>query len=179
MRYHFLVASIFSILTFPIYGQNTAPEDVHNESLLEAQRYTAYTFMHALERNQIEKAFALIDSTFAKGKPSYIDSLGSFIKELSKYKDTTILSIVIVWPESKFNTYRCRYYNTNGEFFYMDLYLSTGRPFSLIQRIVKIPEAKLKKDRLDLAKYLKAHQNDTAEPVPPPQSPPPGVHKQR
>ena len=173
MRYRFLAVGILSIITLSMNGQSTDSEDRHNHALLETQRETAYTFMHALQNNQIEKAFALIDKACARSKPSYKDSLTSFGEELSKYKDTTVLFIVIVWPESKFNTYRCRYSNTNGDFFYMDLYLSSGRPFSLIQRITKIPEAVLEKDRRDLAMYRVEHQNDTVPPVPPPQSSPP------
>jgi len=169
----FLFACVLFISALPSFAQGTEPVDQRNEALLSAQLVTANNFMRALEKNQPEKALALIDTAYAKSKPSYKDSLMSFIRELSKYRDTTVLSVVIVWPEPQFNTYRCRYYNEHGEFFYIDLFLSTGKPFSLIQRIVKTPEAELEKDRRELAKYLKEHQNDAGPDALPDQSPPP------
>lgn len=165
-----LICLILSV-TIHSQAQTGAPPDVGNEALLNQQLHTAYKFAHSLETGQIDTTVAYIDPLVLRNQLSYRDTLIAYSLELSKLLDSTRLSIVTGWPEKKYNTYRCRYYNTKGEFFYIDLYMNVGQPNSTIQKIVKIPASVLKADRDALAKRLKENPHPPA----PPKYPPPGV----
>ncbi len=153
------------------HSQN-APVDYHNPVVQNGQSQTTYKFMQFLETGQIDSALKLISPVYLKSKKNFKSSLVSYHKELLKYVDTTILSVVIVYSEDNYNTYRCRYYTNKGEYFYIDLYFNVGRPNSLIAKIWKKSEKELIAERKALAKRVK--EEEKTGPIPPP-FPPPGV----
>ena len=173
MQRNIILASL--VLLSGTYGHSqNASADYNNPFVQNGQRRTTDKFLQFLETGQVDSALKLISPTYLKSRKKYKSSLASYHKELLKYLDTTILSVVIVYPETRYNTYRCRYYNTKGEYFYIDLYFSVGRPNSLIEKILKKPENELTDERIALAKSLK--EGEKTEPLPPPPFPPPGVN---
>lgn len=164
---------IVALIACEIGHSQSIPADYHNPVVQKGHRNTTDNFMNFLEQGKVDEALSLIDTSFLRTKTKYKDSLIVYYKELAKYLKTTRLSVVIVYPESKYNTYRCRYYNEKGEFFYIDLYYSVGHPNSLIKRIWKKSEKELIKERKELAKRVK--EEEKTGPPPPPKLPPPGV----
>src|ERR1700743_970853 len=159
MLSHCLCCSYLLLFAVVVQAQSDSPPDMDNDVLLKSQRQTAFQFMHALERRDISKAVSLLDPNLIGSHPTYKDSLIAFAGELTRYLGETKLSIVTVWPEFAFNTYRCRYSNVSGDYFYMDLYFAVGRPKSLVLRIVKVPEAVLKADRAELERSVQERQD--------------------
>ena len=132
--------------------------------------------MWLLEANKPAEGIKLIDVAYLNTKKNYLDTLRVYSKELSGYIKTTNLSIVGVYPEEGSNTFRCRYSNKAGDYFYIDLYLDASDPRSAIKKIVKVPSKVLEKDRKELARsqeYEKKH--GVPQPPPPPKFDPPGV----
>jgi hypothetical protein len=171
----YLFAFTLTVLT-TVAGQAQKlqlPADYNNPAVEQGQRVSTDIFIKLLEQGKVDAALKLIDTSFLKTKKHYQDSLTAFAKELSKYLKSTQLSVVIVYPENKYNTYRCRYYNKNGEFFYIDLYFAVGQPNSLIKKIWKKPESELAKERKELAK--RAKEEEKTGPPQPPKLPPPGI----
>jgi hypothetical protein len=129
-----LLFIFFLTISTTIHSQSTTPVDYHNPLFRNGQKSTAYRFMKFLENGEIDSALRLIDTSFITAKKKYKDSLTLYYKELSKYFKTTQLSVVIVYPEHKYNTYRCRYYSEKGDFFYIDLYYKVSQPNSRIAK---------------------------------------------
>ena len=151
----------------------TIPADYQDPSVKKKQRQSADYFIKLLEQGKVDDALNLIDTSFLKAKNNYRDSLTAYYKELSKYLKTTKLYVVIVYPDNKYNTFRCRYANNKGDFFYIDLYYVVGQSNSSIAKILKVPEKELEKDRKELAKRIK--EEEKTGPPPPPKLSPPGV----
>jgi len=146
------------------------------DAVYKQQLETAYAFMWLLEANKPAEGIKLIDVTYLNAKKNYLDTLKAYSKELSGYLKTTRLSIVGVFPEEGSNTFRCRYGNQTGDYFYIDLYMDASNPRSAIKKIVKVPSKVLEKDRKELARakeYEKKH--GVPQPPPPPGNDPPGV----
>lgn len=162
------------ILVFLFYtGSSQAiPPDYNNPVVNRKQGLTTEKFMKMLEQGRIDSAMKFIDPSFIKTKGKYRDSLFAFHKELVQYLKSTELSIMLVYPEKEYNTYRCRYYTEKGEFFYIDLYYNVGQPNSPITRISKKPAKELAKERKELAERVKEEEG-SGPPQPPP--PPPGM----
>jgi len=167
---HLFILTISITLTG--YSQ-LRPDDYNNPIVQKEQRGTTENFVNLIEQGKVDDAMKLIDTSFLQTKNKYRDSLTAYHKELSKYLKTTKLSLVIVYPESKFNTYRCRYYNEKGEFFYIDIYYNGGQPNSLITKICKKSEKELVKERKELAKRVE--EEEKTGPPQPPLPPPPGI----
>jgi hypothetical protein len=170
-----LVSLICSFIAAIGYSQ-TIPVDYNNPTVQKGQRRTTHAFMKLLEQGKTDDAIKLIDPAFIKKKNAYRDSLHAYSKELSRYLKSTELSVVIVYPESQYNTYRCRYYNEKGTYFYIDLFFNVGQPNSLIARIWKNPEKELIAERKELAKRKKEEEK-TGPPQPPP--PPAFIEKKK
>ena len=145
----------------------TIPAHYQDPDVKKKQRQSTDYFLNLLEQGKIDEALKLIDTSFLKTKNNYKDSLTVYHKELSKYLKTTKLYIVVVYPDEKYNTFRCRYSNKKGDFFYIDLYYIIGQPNSSITKILKIPEKELEGDRKELAKQIK-EQEKTGPPNLPP-----------
>jgi hypothetical protein len=168
LKNRLLVIGILLSSFLSAVSQQGDPTDRHNSAVLVPQDSTTHYFLRALENLQIDRAHALVDPVWAKSKGAFKDSLKKYAAELAKYKGTTQLSVVIVWPDLAFNTFRCRYYNSNGIFFFIDLYFSVGQPASMVRRIDVVPPRELKRQRAAEA-VLKKKPSDNA--VPPPEQP--------
>ena len=151
----------------------TIPADYQDPDVKKRQRQSTDYFLKLLEQGKADDALKLVDTSFLKTKNNYRDSLTAYHKELSKYLRTTKLYVVVVYPDDKYNTYRCRYSNKKGDFFYIDLYYNVGQPNSSIAKILKVPEKELEKDRKELARRIK--EEEKTGPPPPPKLSPPGV----
>jgi hypothetical protein len=172
MRKYFYALTLVFLATVTGYSQQ-APVDYHNTVVQDGQRLSTDAFIKFLEQGEVDNALRLIDTSFLKSKHNYRDSLSAYRQELLKCLKTTQLSIVIVYPNKKYNTYRCRYYNEYGEFFYIDLYYKVGQPNSPIVKIWKKSQKELEDERKELAK--RAKEEEKTGPPQPPKSPPPGV----
>lgn len=131
--------TVLVLFTAAIYAQSV-PVDSHKRIVERAQGLSTEKFLRLLEQGKIDDALPLIDSSFLQSKTHYDDSLTSYHQELSKYLNTSKLSIVVVTPEKKYNTYRCIYHNRKGYNFTIDLYYKKGRSNSKITHIAKGPE---------------------------------------
>jgi len=131
--------TLFVLFTVAIYAQSV-PVDSHKRIVESAQGLNTEKFLRLLEQGQIDDALPLIDSSFLQSKTHYEDTLTSYSQELSKYLSTSKLSIVVVTPDKKYNTYRCIYHNKKGYNFAIDLYYKKGKSGSKIKRIAKKPE---------------------------------------
>jgi hypothetical protein len=167
MEKHFFTLII--TLLFSVWGYSqTIPIDYHNLNIRKAQKTKTDSFIAFLEHKDINNAIKLIDTSFLKTKSNYRDSLTAYAKELSKHLKTTELSVVIVYPDDRYNTYRCRYYNQKGDFFYIDLYYNVGQPNSQIAQIYKKTEKELAKTRRKSTKRAKRKEEMEIPPPPPP-----------
>jgi hypothetical protein len=151
MRKTLYTLAVFILANITINAQSV-PVDSHKRIVARAQVVSTEKFLRLLEQGEIDDAQALIDTSFLRSKTQYRDSLTAYHKELSKYLNTTRLSIVVVTPEKKYNTYRCTYHNKKGDYFYIDLYYKKGKSNSKITRILKKPEQELEKERKDREK---------------------------
>ena len=121
--------------------------DYHKRLVETAQGLSTEKFLRFLEQGQIDDALQLVDTSFSRSKINYADTLTAYHRELSKYLSTTRLSIVVVTPEKKSNTYRCIYHNKKGYHFNIDLYYNKGKSNSPITRIVKNADKGTEKEK--------------------------------
>jgi hypothetical protein len=148
MRKTLCALTVFIVSHVTIYAQSV-PVDHHKRIVETAQGLSTERFLRLLEQGKIDDALQLIDTSFLQSKTHYDDSLTTYHRELSKNLSTSKLSIVVVNPEKKYNTYRCIYHNRKGNNFYIDLYYPKGKSDSKITRISKRPvkePAKAKKE---------------------------------
>jgi len=138
MRKTLFALTVFIVSHVTIYAQSV-PVDSHKRIVEQAQGLSTEKFLRLLEQGKIDDALPLIDSSFLQSKTHYEDTLSTYHEELSKYLNTSKLSIVVVTPEKKYNTYRCIYHNKKGYNFTIDLYYKKGRSGSKITRIAKKP----------------------------------------
>ncbi|MET0393358.1 MAG: hypothetical protein ABW019_09465 [Chitinophagaceae bacterium] len=155
-------------------AQTDFPDDYPDPATRKGHLSSVYAFLDLLEKGDAGNALLKIDSSFSRSKGNYKDSLEAYAIELKKYLATTSLSVVTVFPEKGYYTYRCRYYNGKGDFFYMDLYLHAGQPGSLIAKIIKVSESVLISERKELAERIK-NEKRTGPPPPPPFPPPDSI----
>jgi len=172
MQKYLAAFSLLIIATVNGFAQ-TIPADYQNPDVKKQQKQRTDYFIKLLEQAKVDDALKLIDTSFLNTKNNYRDSLITYHKELSKYLKNTKLYVVVVWPDNNYNTYRCRYSNKKGDFFYIDLYYNIGQPNSSITKILKVPEKELEKDRKELANRIK--EEEKTGPPPPPRLSPPGV----
>lgn len=134
--YLLTVLVLCSIATFA----QSVPVDWHKRIVEQAQGLSTEKFLRLLEQGKIDDALPLIDSSFLESKTHYEDTLTTYHEELSKYLNTSKLSIVVVTPDKKYNTYRCIYHDKKGYNFTIDLYYKKDKSGSKITRIAKKPE---------------------------------------
>lgn len=151
----FYFTAIILMMFFNLFAQIETPPDYGNPVIQKGQRNTTAIFMNLMETGNIDSAMKYIDPNYISSNKNLKGILISYSKELKKYLKTTHFSVTIVYPERKYNTYRCRYSNTNGHFFFIDLFFNVGNPNSLIAKIWKKPESQLIKERQKQAKESK------------------------
>ncbi|OQP65337.1 hypothetical protein A3860_16855 [Niastella vici] len=139
MRKTLFALTVFVVSNVTIYAQSV-PVDSHKRIVEQAQGLTTEKFLRFLEQGKIDEALPLIDTSYLESKTHYEDTLTNYHQELSKYLSTSKLSIVVVTPDKKYNTYRCIYHNKKGYNFTIDLYYKKGKSGSKITRIAKKPE---------------------------------------
>lgn len=139
MRKTLFALTVFVVSHVTMYAQ-LVPVDSHKRIVEQAQGLTTEKFLRYLEQGNIDEALPLIDSSYLDSKTHYEDTLTNYHQELSKYLNTSKLSIVVVTPDKKYNTYRCIYHNKKGYNFTIDLYYKKGKSGSKITRIAKKPE---------------------------------------
>lgn len=158
------------------YAQDAVPAIYFNPKLERQQKLTVNRFLDFLEKNNIDSARGAIDSQFTKREKNTNKLLSEYAIELGKYFPTTTRSVVIVFPMKGFNTYRCRYYNDEGIFFHIDLYLKDNEVNGLIHKIDYKNSKELKKDRA----FRKANQGKVEpDPIGPPPPPKPNLKPKR
>jgi len=139
MRKTLFALTVFVVSHVTIYAQSV-PVDSHKRIVERAQGLSTEKSLRLLEQGDIDAALPLIDTSFLESKTHYEDTLSNYHQELSKYLSTSKLSIVVVTPDKKYNTYRCIYHNRKGYNFTIDLYYKKGKSGSKITRIAKKPE---------------------------------------
>jgi len=114
-----------------ILAQGGLAKDYFNKEVQQAQGKTTGQVINLLELGLYKESleYISIDSFDSKTKLNKILKRTSL--EIRKLKDSTTLSIVIVYP-APYNVYRCRYYNKNGTYFQIDLFFQEGVPNSKI-----------------------------------------------
>ncbi|MBL7808553.1 MAG: hypothetical protein JNN28_12085 [Saprospiraceae bacterium] len=169
MQKRLFLAILMACVAISAYTQNL-PVDYHNKPVKNGQRHTTEKFLHFLETGQIDSALNFISPSCLATFKNPKKLLFSYHQELVTCLNSTKLSLVIVYPEEAYNTYRCRYYNATGDYFYIDLYYPVGQPHALVAKFEKMSKKTLAAERKSLAK----RQKEAAKDIPPPPPPPPG-----
>jgi hypothetical protein len=138
MQKTIFIVAMFLFGHVATFAQSITKDD-HRDLVERAQGLNTTMFLTSLEQGRIDEAINLIAPSFLNRKVRFRDSLTAYHKELSQVASNTKLSIVVVTPDKKFNTYRCIYHNRKGEHFNIDLYYNKGETDSKIARIRKIP----------------------------------------
>src|SRR5450432_3706212 len=150
-----ILLAVFIGNPYFILAQELAPHDEGNYLIRAGQSQTVHTFIRLLEKPDVDSVML------------YIDSLNMYSRQLIKYLKSAKLSVVIVFPEEVYNTYRCRYF-TKKIVFYMDLYLKVGNANSLIMKISNKTPEELVLENIDLDKR-RSKSNQKQEVAPPAQ----------
>jgi hypothetical protein len=162
-----ILLAVFIGNPYFILAQDLAPHDEGNYLIRAGQSQTVHTFIRLLEKPDVDSEMLYIDSLFLKERPKYKDSLNMYSRQLIKYLKSAKLSVVIVFPEEVYNTYRCRYF-TKKIVFYMDLYLKVANANSLIMKISNKTPEELVLENIELDKR-RIKSNQKQEVAPPPQ----------
>jgi len=145
------------------FAQKKVTRDDHRDLVERTQGLNTTMFLSSLEQGRIDEAIELIAPSFLNRKIKYRDSLTAYHKELSQLTSNTKLSIVVVTPDKKYNTYRAIYHNRKGDHFYLDLYYNKGETNSKIARIRKLPVKESTSEKKALVKSKTTKKTGTTK----------------